>query len=250
MKVKRQLVSVFALITVVFFIWLVMEDKSTRTYLYPDFGVDLPGNYQLLGIDVSHYQGEIDWNLVSNMKTGQDSVAFVFIKLTEGTALEDKMAQANAGGAQDESIPFGFYHFFRPSLSAADQALFFAENAQNYDYSLRPVIDIELTENCNAEKIVDSVYTFMEIVEKKTKHRPVIYTNESFFNDIFKSSYLKNEFFWIANYNGTCEAMELNTVLIWQFSDRGTVNGISEKVDLNIAKPEFWDQFMLDEKSE
>lgn len=245
MNLKGKLISLLILGVIILFVVLVMQDKSKRSFIYPDFGVSFPENYQSIGIDVSHHQGEINWKQVSEMKEDNDSVGFVFIKLTEGISLKDDQAEANASGAKAESILFGFYHFFHPALSAKEQAFFFVESLPDSDYVLRPVIDVEIAQNYSAQRIADSVFVFMEIVEKKTGNRPAIYTNESFFKDIFQNSYLKNEKFWIANYNRECESMELKNVFIWQFSEKGTVDGISSNVDLNVAKPEFWDEMVL-----
>lgn len=250
MNLKSKLLSLFILCIIVLFVWLMIQNKSKKSYLYPDFGTDIPENYQSLGIDVSHYQGDINWAEVSAMNILEDSIEFAFIKLTEGTSLIDDKAIENAEGAASENILFGFYHFFRPSLEARSQANFFVEQAQEFDYGLRPIIDVELTENYSAARIVDSVFVFLKIVEAETGNRPAIYTNESFFKDVFQNSYLKNENYWIANYNGECDAMELSNVFIWQFSDKGTVDGISSKVDLNVAKPDFWKEIVLEKVSQ
>ncbi len=245
MNLRSKLISLFILAVIVLFVWLMIQNKSKKSYLYPDFGVEVPESYQSMGIDVSHYQGEINWEELSAMTILDDSISFAFIKLTEGTSLVDDQATRNADGAAEEEIRFGFYHFFRPSLDATSQAHFFVEQAKEFKYNLRPVIDVELTDNYTSTRIVDSVFQFLKIVETETGNRPAIYTNESFFNDVFQNSYLKNEVYWIANYNGECDAMGLNNVFIWQFSDKGTVDGISAKVDLNVAKPEFWDAMVL-----
>ena len=246
MNLKGKLISLFILAVIILFVWLMIQNKTKKSYLYPDFGIDVPETYQSLGIDVSHYQGEINWTEVSAMSILNDSIGFAFIKLTEGTSLLDDQAIRNAEGASEEKILFGFYHFFRPSLDARSQALFFSEQAKEFDYTLRPVVDVELTENYSAARIVDSVYQFLKIVETETGNRPAIYTNESFFTDVFQNSYLKNEVYWIANYNGECQAMDLKNVFVWQFSDKGTVDGISSKVDLNVAKPTFKDAMVLE----
>jgi lysozyme len=249
MNLRGKLISLFILCVIVMFVWLLIQDKSKKSYLYPDFGIDVPENYQALGIDVSHYQGEINWAEVSAMNILDDSIGFAFIKLTEGTSRIDDQAAANAQGAEDGSILFGFYHFFRPSLEAKSQAQFFIQQCEAFDYTLRPVVDVELTENYSAARIVDSVFVFLKLVQDETGNRPAIYTNESFFKDVFLKSYLKNETFWIANYNGECESMQLKNVFIWQFSEKGTVDGISSKVDLNVAKSGFWDAMVLDKET-
>lgn len=247
MNLKGKLIALLIMTIILLFVWLVVQDKSRKSYLYPDFGVDLPEGYQALGIDVSHYQGEIDWPEVSAMHVLDDSLHFVYLKCTEGTALEDDRCAENAVGASAANLPFGLYHFFRVELNATDQAVFFAEKCLALSDSLRPVLDVEVRTNWKKDRYVDSVYTFLVTFEKLTTIRPMIYTNESFYEDFFQNSYLRNERYWIANYNGKSKAMnEKENVLIWQFSESGTVNGISGKVDLNVAKPAFWKEVYLD----
>ncbi|MBI3133071.1 MAG: hypothetical protein HYZ14_00205 [Bacteroidetes bacterium] len=245
MNLKAKLTALVILGIIVLFTWLMIQNKSGKSYLYADFGTDLPENYQALGIDVSHYQGEINWQQVSDMKINADSLHFVYIKCTEGTALEDDQCVMNAEGAAAADLVFGLYHFFRAELSAREQAVFFAARCLDLPDSLRPVLDVEVRGGFGKNHLVDSVDAFLQAFESLTGVRPMIYTNESFYKDYFVASYLKNERFWIANYNGECESMDHKNVLVWQFSESGTVNGIGEKVDLNVAKPEFWDEVYL-----
>lgn len=239
MNLKAKLISVFVLGILVLFIWLVMKDKSDKSYIYPDFGIPLPEEFGAIGIDVSHYQQKINWQQVSEMNIQGDSISFAYIKLTEGVSLVDKRANDNAAGAADANIDFGFYHFFHPDISAKSQAVFFCQNKKEFSDSLRPVVDIEMDAGYKPSRIVDSVNVFMKEVEKITGIRPLIYTYESFFKDVFQNSYLKYEDFWIANYNKESEVMNRDNIHIWQFSDKGTVNGIEGYVDLNISKDSF-----------
>ncbi len=241
MNLKGKLIAFFILTIIILFTWLMIQNKSGKSYIYADFGVNIPEEYQLLGLDVSHYQGDINWPQVDSMKIEGDSLEFVFIKCTEGTSKQDKKCKENVEGAEESDLEFGLYHFFHFDLSATKQAAFFSEEIAGYDFTLKPVIDVELRGNFSKEKLTDSVYVFLNLVEKNTSVRPIIYTNENFYLDYFKDSYLKNELYWIANYNGECESMQNENVIIWQFSESGTVNGISGKVDLNVAKPEFRD---------
>ncbi|MBK6524353.1 MAG: hypothetical protein IPG07_01670 [Crocinitomicaceae bacterium] len=104
MNLRSKLISLFILAVILLFVWLMIQNKSKKSYLYPDFGIDVPENYQSLGIDVSHYQGEINWAEVSAMTILDDSIGFAFIKLTEGTSLVDDQAMRNAEGATEEEI--------------------------------------------------------------------------------------------------------------------------------------------------
>lgn len=249
MNIKGKLIAFLILLVVLLFTWLMLHDRNKKTYIYADFGVDVPENYQVLGIDISHYQGEINWSQLTDVRWNDDSIGFVFIKCTEATSFIDDKCADNCEQAAKYDMPFGLYHFFRPDFSASEQAIFFAEQRKGSGDNLRPVIDVETHPNYSKQRLVDSVAVFLDVFEKRAGVRPIIYTGESYFNDYFSSSYLKYELFWIANYNGKSEVMESNDqVLIWQFSESATVNGISGKVDMNVAKPEFWEKVFIEKK--
>lgn len=223
------------------FAWLMLQQRAEKSFIYPDFGVPVPENFTLLGIDVSHYQGDINWAEVSQMTYTQDSISFAYIKVSEGISLQDDQFEKNCDGAEQNHIKYGLYHFFRFENSAREQALRFAEFCTQVNDSLLPVIDVEIHQT-KKSALVDSVRLFLDVVEQKIKRRPMIYTGESFFHDYFEKSLLMHEKYWIANFNGECNLLELPNVLVWQFSESATVNGIGYPVDMNVAKPEFYNQ--------
>lgn len=218
--------------------FLIFEEKKKSNLTFPDFGASLPEKHQILGIDVSHHQGHINWNLVLSMKIKSDSIQFVYLKLTEGVDFNDKHAEKNTKALAKVGMPHGVYHFFNPERSAVKQAEFFVKNCPRT--FLKPVLDIELQGNLSAHALIDSVTVFLSYVESKLKVRPIIYTYESFYTDFFLLSKLAKEWFWIANYTGKSAAFKKSNTIAWQFTDKGTVNGIDENVDLNSAKPSFW----------
>ena len=242
---RRLLLTVVVAGSMLLFTWLILQNRSSKS-TYLDFGAAIPGDYQLLGIDVSHHQGKINWKNVGAMHVGNDSVGFVYIKSTEGITYVDDRWKENAKGALEENIPFGLYHFMRLDVSAKRQAEIFALKCLEAKDTLRPMLDVERSCGFGAKRIADSVETFIAVFEKKMKMKPIIYTYESFFNDYFKNSRLKNEYFWIANYNGHSDAIQRENVVIWQFSESGTVNGIETKVDLNVAGENFGEVMFQD----
>lgn len=218
--------------------YVVFEERKKSNLTFPDFGAALPKHHEILGIDVSHHQGKIDWDMVLKMKITSDSIQFAFIKLTQGVDFKDKDADRNGKALRKAALPFGFYHFYNPHESASAQAKYFIENLTKTD--LRPVLDIEIKGELTKSQLIDSVVVFMKIVEKQVGVNPIIYTYESFYTDFFAESTLGKEWFWIANFTGKSAAFDQQNVITWQFTDKGTVDGISEKVDLNTAKPNFW----------
>lgn len=239
MKRSRRFVGLLIAFTIVVFTYLVIADKTKKSYLYYDFGAEVPKDYSYLGIDVSHHQGEINWKEVSAMKSGTDSIDFAYIKASEGTNYTDDKFLQNVSQASENNIEFGLYHFFRPEFSAQQQALFFSQKCLAADDTLRPMLDVEKNSNYSKSRLLDSVYVFIKTFNELVKMKPIIYTYESFYHDYFEGSYLKHELFWIANYNGETQLIEEENVIVWQFSEKGTVNGIETKVDLNVAKSKF-----------
>ena len=235
---KQNIYLLVSLVLVVLVGYMVIQSQHTRL-TFSNFGAVLPENHKILGIDVSHHQGQIDWNMVTSMSVKGDTIAFVYLKLSEGVDFKDSEAENNISTLSETDLPFGVYHFFRPQLSASKQADFFAKNCpKSY---LKPVIDVEVNGDLSAKQLIDSVKVFLNAVEKTLKVRPLIYTYESFYNDYFKSSTLKEEWFWIANYTRKSKVYNDKHTLAWQFSESGTIDGISEKVDLNTAKTKFWE---------
>lgn len=206
---------------------------------YGNFGEQIPAAYDILGIDISHYQEEINWNQVSQMTIEGDSIQFVFIKATEGATVEDSRKRQNAFGARSVEIDYGFYHFFRHKVSATEQAHFFCDEIGGYNFDLRPVLDVEPNGYFSKSKLKDSIAVFLDVVESRLNTRPLVYT---YFN-LYESTLSDlDETFWVAKYSKNCPAMADPNVVCWQFSEKGTVDGINEKVDLNVGKDEFFEK--------
>jgi lysozyme len=187
------------------------------------------------GIDVSHYQGDIDWDRL--IKKSSVKISFVFCKATEGTSLLDNKWKRNLIELRKRDIPVGAYHYFKPNIDAAKQAHFFLKHYQPKQSDLPPVIDVE-EETFSKIKLRNDVKKWMDIVKKKTGRQPIIYTNYHMFSTIFKPHF-RDYTFWIANYSDRQERMQDERIQYWQYSDRGMVPGIESHVDLNMSKIKF-----------
>ena len=239
MRYKVKLAMFLALFLMSLITWMIFNNQERINQEYTDFGVNIPPSYPVLGVDVSHHQGDINWGQLSVMEKNGDSIQFAFIKATEGVSIKDVKLSRNVKGARTNDLDCGLYHYFIPSSSAIDQADFFVDETFNYNYSLLPVLDVEVDAGFSAKRLVDSVIVFMDRVEARTKERPIIYTYFNFYETHFKDNRIENEFIWIAKYSDDCPLMTEENVLVWQFSEAGTVNGINGKVDLNLAKKGF-----------
>lgn len=218
--------------------YILLQTKKS-SFIYSDYGVKIPSEYPLLGIDVSHHQGAINYEETMEMGSGTDSIQFVYIKATEGSDFRDSRYDRNAEGFAKGGMNYGFYHYYIPHESAEEQALFYCETVKNYNFKLVPVLDIEVIGDLTPKALVDSIGVFMNKVESVLETRPMIYTYSSFYRDYLRNTTLKSELYWLASYSRKNEFMDQENVIIWQFSEKGNVNGIGEKVDLNVAKLTF-----------
>ena len=120
---------------------------------YPAFGIDLPVNYAIHGIDVSHHQYNIDWKAVRAMQDKKVKIGFAFIKATEGLGRVDNGFRRNWFNAKEAMVPRGAYHFFISSKSGKAQAENFIETVKLSKGDLPPVLDIETANGASAADI-------------------------------------------------------------------------------------------------
>ncbi len=201
--------------------------------IYVDFVV-ADENIQVQGIDVSHYQGDIDWQAVRDA-----GIEFVFIKCTDSTNDKDSKFEANWAGAKDAGIPRGAYHFFHPEKDPGAQANFFLKCFDEQVGELSPVVDVERYKDdfakLECQDVLDKINAFAKTVSQKLKDKIIIYTNPSTWEqnmcgaDIFDDNGI-----WIAEYSATLKLDgKWKKWNFWQYSQSGTIKGIDGSVDLN-----------------
>ncbi|MFD0940872.1 glycoside hydrolase family 25 protein [Pedobacter boryungensis] len=206
------------------------EDKNYRTY--ESFNIKIPKNYSVHGIDVSYYQGKIDWQKVKAMKEDDVHVTFAFIKATEGLLNVDPYFLRNWREAPKAGIKVGAYHFFRPKRSGLWQANFFLQTATFEKGDLPPVVDIESLDGVSPENMRKQLNTFIIQIEEKTKVKPIIYSGLKFYQDNLQGYY--NDYpFWVAHYHQPKLKLANKTWKFWQHSDKARINGINHVVDFN-----------------
>ncbi|HEV3471189.1 MAG TPA: GH25 family lysozyme, partial [Pyrinomonadaceae bacterium] len=115
---------------------------------------------RLLGIDVSHYQGGVNWEAVKAA-----GCAFAFAKATEGAGVTDPFFHANWAGMKAAGLLRGAYHFFRPAQDAAQQAAHFLSTVQLQPGDLPPVLDVETADGVAGADLVGGVQTWLDAVE-------------------------------------------------------------------------------------
>ncbi len=244
MKIKKLILPIFIGVSILM-IGVILLDTKRSSFIYSDFGVKIPANYALMGIDISHHQGDINFKEAVEMTKNGDSLDFVYIKATEGTDFCDRNFEQNAEGFAALRMRYGFYHYYLPRESAEAQALYFCETIKTYNIKLRPVVDIEVLEESSKLDLVDSLTVFINRVEEILTYRPMIYSYVSFYEDYLLGTSLDSELYWLASYSAKNPYIEKENVLMWQFTDQATVNGIATPVDLNVAKSSFRKKVIL-----
>ena len=180
------------------------------------------------GIDVSHYQHQINWDAVAE----DPDVSYVYIKATENVGLVDDMFQANLRGARRAGIPVGCYHFFSPTAAPTAQLKNLTTAVPNLrDHDLVPMIDVEVRGKASAEDLRHRLRQFLKGVEDYYGVKPIIYTGQNFYNK-YLSGYFDDYLFMIAKYSdGAPDLVGNPKFALWQFSASGRVKGIRGAVD-------------------
>jgi len=177
------------------------------------------------GIDVSHFQGRVDWSAVEG-----DGVGFAFVKATEGSTFVDPAFRRNWSALGETRILRGAYHRFRPGRDARAQAEHFLAVVRVADGDLPPVLDVEATDGLSDARLVRGVRTWLAEVESRTGVRPVVYTKPGF-RRAHLGAALDDYPLWIAEYG--VESPSHPRWTFWQHSERGRVAGIPRAVDLD-----------------
>ena len=188
--------------------------------------------WKVYGIDVSEYNGNIDWDRVSTI-FGEHKIHFAFIRSTAGKDKVDKQFKENWNALKDSNIHLGAYHYYRPDENSLEQAKNFIDNVILKKGDLPPVLDIERQSNVQSmEQLKIGLQKWLDTVEMHYCVKPILYSGSNYF-----TTFLKKEFteypLWIANYNKTKKPVNHDWTF-WQYSDKGKVDGIRRKVDVNV----------------
>ena len=231
---KKIFYTVIFLITCSIVAYYFKDRFNKPTFiLYKEFGIYIPVNYQIHGIDVSRHQQNISWDAVKQMKINNVAVGFAFIKATEGTDLIDDQFKTNMRNALSAEIPRGAYHFFSGSKSGKLQAAHFVENVYLKKGDLPPVLDVEQANGASVTDLQQRVADWLKLVEKRYKVKPIIYSNISFYNK-FLAGKFDDYPLWVAHYLERNKPRIQRNWTFWQHNETGHVNGIKANVDFNV----------------
>lgn len=193
----------------------------------------------LRGIDVSKWQGDIDWEAVS--KSGID---YVMIRSSFGCEDTDICLEQNVAGCEEYGIDYGFYHYTyaKTVAEAKKEAKFFLSRIKNYDPKYPVVLDIEeeFYKKMSRKKVTDIIDAFMTELEN-AGYYATIYSYSKFFGDNVDMSRVKKYDIWVASWG---DKDKLNNSYnghygMWQYSSTGEITGIDGEVDLNYAYKDY-----------
>lgn len=178
---------------------------------------------QTRGIDVSKYQGTINWRKVADSR----KVKFVYVKATEGMSIQDPFYRKNIDGARDAGLLVGSYHLYSSKTTAYQQFDNFKKVVKKKEQDLVPVLDIEAVhcKNLNIER-VDKL---LELMEREYGVKPIIYTSQTVYFTHFATKKYRDYQVFIASYN----SFPKTRFTLWQYTQTGRVNGITGDVDFS-----------------
>ena len=195
-----------------------------------------PGQ-ETYGIDVSRYQGKIDWSQIS--KYEEHKIEFVYIKATEGASLIDNSYKINFDGAKKNHFLVGSYHFFRAKTPAKLQYDNFVSQVNREDQDLIPIVDVEEMNGCKSKAFQENFKLFLKLVENEFGKKPMIYTSNSFYNKHLSLRF-KGYRFFIGRYSLFKPFMaDGHDWTIWQFTETGKMNGIAKHIDVDVMNEKF-----------
>lgn len=197
----------------------------------------LASKFEVTGVDVSHYQGTIDWT-----KLAEQNLDFAFIKATEGSSHIDECFYDNWQEAGKTGLCIGAYHFFSFDSDGETQAQLYIDTVGNLSGKISPVVDVEFYGDKESnpppkDEAAKQLGNMLNALEEYYQVKPVIYTTYKAYN-----CYIKGEFdeypLWIRNvyYRPFITG---NKWTFWQYTDTAVLDGYkgTEKyIDMNVFR--------------
>lgn len=192
--------------------------------------------YEIHGVDVSHYQGTIDWQTLS-----QQGLDFAVIKATEGSTHIDDRFDENWQAAEQTHLYLGAYHFFSFDSEGDRQAASYIETVGSLDGKLAPVVDVEYygTKKSNPPERAEVIKKLKDLLDTLEQHyqiKPIIYTTFTVYND-----YIKGEFegypLWVRSIYCPPAVLFGNKWSFWQYMDTAMLEGYvgdQKYIDVNV----------------
>ncbi|MCU4182373.1 glycoside hydrolase family 25 protein [Bosea sp. BH3] len=200
----------------------------------PHHGVRDARRKVIQGIDVSRWQGEIDWQRVKEAGT-----RFAFIKATEGGDHIDPSFRRNWAEAKRHGIPRSAYHFVWWCRSAKEQVRWFKKHIPRDPDALPPVLDVEwqndsqCTRKISREDALEKIAVMLKGLREHTGKKPIIYTDINFHEDVLEGAFNDHPYWLRSTAAPLAKRYARDRWEFWQFTTTGRVPGITGDVDRN-----------------
>ncbi len=183
------------------------------------------------GIDVSRYQGTVDWKAVADA-----GFRFAVVRATLWNVKVDETFEANWTGAHNAGLLISAYHVLKADVPAAAQIDFYAQALTGHEWDLPPVFDIELAGALTTQQITQSARDCLGLGEQRFGRKPIVYTGKWFWDShVLASGDWAQYDLWAASYGSASPVLPTGWTSwkIWQYTSTGRVPGIDVDVDLN-----------------
>lgn len=194
------------------------------------------------GVDVSSFQGSINWGAVAS-----SGVSFAFIRAGEGTSTPDGDFVQNWNGATAAGLTVGAYQFFHPSEDPGAQATLLLQQLSAVSFGpgqILPAVDVETTDGLSPGQVAGALQVMVQDIQAAIGTLPAIYTAPSWWDGNVGSGAFTNDPLWVANWCSGCAGPSLpasnwggNGWQVWQYTDNGSIPGISGSVDQDEGNP-------------
>ena len=249
-KKKNIIIVVFIIILILLaFFLMVFNGYIIPTKLEAE-------KYEVRGVDVSEYQGEVDWDRIKDQ-----GISFSFIKATEGSKSKDKYFDNNFKKLKSMDMLLGVYHFFSFESTGEQQAQNYINTVgyvENDDSIFIPIVDVEYYGDYKKSKpykesVIEELQEMLDRLESTYRVKPMIYTTMEFY-DYYIDGNFSDYDIWIRDII-TKPTLENRDWKFWQYTGKGRLNGYSgeEKfIDLNVfnGSKEDFDKFIESKKQE
>ncbi|MEI5906653.1 GH25 family lysozyme [Bacillus spongiae] len=193
-------------------------------------------NYPVKGVDVSAYQGDIEW-----AQFQEQGLQFAFMKATEGSSFVDKFFEENWKNAESTSLRIGAYHFFSYDSEGKTQAQNFINTVPIHEEALPPVVDVEFYGDKEKnppkrDQVEKELQTMVKMLEEHYGKRVILYTTKKAYDLYIKNSFEQCDI-WIRDVITTPSLPDNRDWTFWQYTDREQLKGYKgeEKfIDVNV----------------
>lgn len=191
--------------------------------------------YKVKGVDVSSYQGDIDWDELS-----EQGISFAYIKATEGSSTVDRCFEANWNNSSNTDLRIGAYHFFSFESTGENQAKLFCDTVKAVPNMIPPVIDVEFygrfhgADDIDVDAVKKELRSMVDILTEHYGVKPIIYVSSETYNLIVRDDFPDCGLWYRSVYGHVPKDVKWT---IWQYSNRHVLKGYSgteRYIDMNV----------------